>query len=189
MKRLFALLTMVLAVILLAGCGDSLGGGNKSIFTEPGLAAKVMSDLKAVPDLKGKDVKIFQNVVIAESKDLGNFVDINVLKPGTTDKVDNYKYQRNGWTGPNPVQITGSGNMEDNVAPIDAIDYNKLPDIYKVCDEKAKTIEKGEVDKMIVYIYDVNESKYEAVISIKGARETYTATFDAKGNLIKMKKD
>ncbi len=189
MKRLLVLFIMTLVAVVFVGCSNPLTGSTKSVFTDPGVAAKIMAELKDRSEFKGKDIKVFQNVVITESPDTGIFIDINILKPGTTDQVDNYKYRGNSWTGPTPVQITGKGNMADNVAPFDAIDYSKLPDIYKICDEKAKTIEKGAVKRTIVYILRIDSGTYEGIISIKGAREEHTATFDGKGNLKSMKKD
>ena len=79
--------------------------------------------------------------------------------------------------------------MADNVMPIDSIDYNKVTDIYKAAEEKAKTIENGKVKKSLIYIYYIDEHKYNAYINIEGSREKYTAKFDAQGNLLEMKKD
>ncbi len=188
MKKLIGLFFMLFALVVLPGCGGS-GNSSKSIFTEPGLAAKAISELKETPDLKGKEVKVFQNVLITDLQGVGNKIDIDILVPGSKDQVNHYTYQNGKWSAPAPVQITGDGDMDDNVMPIDSIDYGKIPDIYKAAEEKAKSIENGKVDKMLNYIYYIDDRSYKAVINIEGAREKYTGFFDAKGNLLEMKKN
>ncbi len=188
MKKVLSLLLTVVALFVLVGCSSNPLSGGGSIFTDKDMAAKAISQLKERSELKGKDLKVFQNVVIFDQEGVGNMIDINILKPGTTDQVDNYKYKGGTWTGPNPVKITGSGNMEDNVQSIDAIDFSKIPEIYKICETKAKEIDKAKVEKTLIYILDINTGNYRAVIDVKSDREEYTATFDGKGNLLDFKK-
>ena len=192
MKKLVALCLMIFSLVVVTGCSSDIMGNSKSsksFFTEPGLVAKAISDLKETPELKGKDIQVFQNVLINDADGIGNMIDINVLVPGSNDKVNNYKFQNGKWSKPSPVQITGEGDMADNVMPIDSIDYNKVTDIYKAAEEKAKTIENGKVKKSLIYIYYIDDHKYNAYINIEGSREKYTAKFDAQGNLLEMKKD
>ncbi len=188
MKKLLSFGFMLLALLSMVGCGSgSLSG--KSIFTEPGLAAKAISELQEKPGLKDKDIQIFHNVIITEQEGLGNYIDINILVPDSKDKVDNYQYKNGKWSDPAPVQITGDGDMKDNVMPLSSIDFSKIPEIYRSAEEKAKSIEKGKVDKTLTYIYYIDERAYKAMIKIEGARESYTAMYDAKGKLLEMKKD
>lgn len=191
MKRIWGIVLMFITVLAVLGCGtDSItGGSGKSIFTEPGLAAKAISELKETPALKGKDIQVFQNVLVSDLKGVGSRIDINILVPDTNDKVDNYVYQNGKWASPQPVQISGDGDMKDNVMPIDSIDYSKIPDMYKIAQDKAKEIEGGKVDEQLIYIFNINERKYDAHLKIEGAREKFDAIFDSKGNLIEMKKE
>ncbi len=89
------------------------------------------SELQEKPGLKGKGIQIFHNVIITEQEGLGNYIDINILVPGSKDKVD----------------------------------------------------------KTLTYIYYIDERAYKAMIKFEGARESYTAMYDAKGKLLEMKKD
>ena len=56
---------------------------------------------------------------------------INILKPGTKEDVDHYEYRNGSWSGPSAVKITGSGNMEDNLIALQALNMDKIPE--KMC--------------------------------------------------------
>ena len=188
MKRIVAFLMMILSVVIIAGCSNETATTNTthtSIFTDPEIITKAMADLREMPELKGKDLKLFQDVTVSDIDGEGNVIDLDVLKPDTTDKVDHY----GKWTGPEPVQLTGDGNMDDNIMPIKSIDFSKVTQIYKIADEKAKAIEQGQVNKSVIYEFDVDAHMYRAHIHIEGAREKYTGIFDANGNLLMMRKD
>ncbi|WP_295264538.1 hypothetical protein [Veillonella sp.] len=64
------------------------------------MAAKAISELKETPALKGKDIQVFQNVLVSDLKGVGSRIDINILVPDTNDKVDNYVYQNGKWAAP-----------------------------------------------------------------------------------------
>lgn len=184
------MLLVVFSVVFLVGCGDTVssltGGGSKSnVLTEPGLANKIIDELKNREELKGHDLKAMDGITFNYYKDLGNIVLIQIQKPGTTDKVDGYRYENGKWSGPQPVQLTGDGVLADNVGAISTIDFNKVPEIYKVSEEKAKSIEGGEVKHGVFYSYSVDEGVFTASTTVDGAREQYTLRFDAQGNLIK----
>lgn len=192
MKRIIAFLMMILSVVIIAGCGTETASPNathKSIFTDPEIITKAMAELREMPELKGKDLKLFQDVTVSDIDGEGNVIDLDVLKPDTTDKVDHYTYIDGKWTGPEPVQLTGDGNMDDNIMPINSIDFSKVTQIYKIADEKAKAIEQGQVNKSVIYEFDVDAHMYRTHIHIEGAREKYTGIFDANGNLLMMRKD
>lgn len=192
MKRIIAFLMMILSVVIISGCGTETASPNathKSIFTDPEIITKAMAELREMPELKGKDLKLFQDVTVSDIDGEGNMIDLDVLKPDTTDKVDHYTYIDGKWTGPEPVQLTGDGNMDDNIMPINSIDFSKVTQIYKIADEKAKAIEQVQVNKSVIYEFDVDAHMYRAHIHIEGAREKYTGIFDANGNLLMMRKD
>lgn len=189
MKKLWVMLLVVFSVVFLVGCGDavsSLTGGSKAnVLTEPGLANKIIDELKNRDELKGHDLKAMSDISFNYYKELGNRVEIHVQKPGTTDKVDAYIYQDGKWSGPQPVQLTGDGVLADNVGAISTIDFNKVTEIYKISQEKAKSIEGGEVKHGVTYQYSVDDGVFTASTTIDGAREKYYLRFDAQGNLIK----
>lgn len=127
MKKLWVMLLVVFSVVFLVGCGDavsSLTGGSKAnVLTEPGLANKIIDELKNRDELKGHDLKAMSDISFNYYKELGNRVEIHVQKPGTTDKVDAYIYQDGKWSGPQPVQLTGDGVLADNVGAQTGLGY------------------------------------------------------------------
>ena len=189
MRKLWVMLLVVFSVFFIAGCGDAVssltGGGSKNVLTEPGYANKLFDELKNRDELKGHDLKAMDGITVDNRKELGNIIMITIQKPGTTDKADGSRYQSGKWSGPEPVQLTGDGVLADNVGPISAIDFNKIPDMYKVAQEKAKSIEGGEVKYGITYLFSVENSVFTASITVDGAREKYNLVFDAQGNLIR----
>lgn len=184
MKRLMGIIFMIIAVLVVLGCGGD-SGDKKSIITEPGLAAKAITELKDKSEFKGKEILVFSNVAVLDKEDARNSISLDILVPGTNDKVDMYVYMNGKWQNAGPAFIPEGVSVKDNLMPIDAIDYNKIPEIYKVAEEKAKSIENGKVEKAVAYLYDSSNHIYNAYIRIEGSKESYTGMFDAKGNFIK----
>ena len=114
-----------------------------------------------------------------EQEGVSDSIDIYIVKPGTED-VDNYKYSNGKWEGPNPVQLTGDGRMEDNVTPMSKIDFSKVPDMYKQLEEG------GKVSNLLVYI--LGRDGMYASWGVEGTREKYNADFDLNGNLTSYEK-
>lgn len=191
MKRLLGIVFMCIAVLAVLGCSADSVSGPKSIFSEPGLAAKAIAELKERPELKGKDILSYNHIVITDLDDMKNRIDIEIVVPDSKDKVNKYVYDNGKWGKPEPLADYAyrNGPVHDYALPIDTIDYSKIPDIYKVVEEKAKTIENGKAEKAIVFLFDSYEHTYKGYIEIKGSKETYTGVFDAKGNLIEYIKD
>lgn len=53
MKKLVALCLMIFSLVVVTGCSSGIMGNSKSsksFFTEPGLVAKAISDLKETPE-------------------------------------------------------------------------------------------------------------------------------------------
>ena len=187
MKRLMGIIFMIITVMAMLGCGgdSDTGGGKKSIITEPGLAAKIITELKEQSEFKGKEIKVFNNVVVSDTEEYGNTISIDVLVPGTSDKVDKYIYMNGKWQNAGAAFIPDGLTVKDNLMPNDAIDYSKIPEMYKVAEEKAKSIENGKVEKSVGYIYYAGNHSYKAYILIDGSKESYSTEFDAKGNFVK----
>lgn len=191
MKRLLGIFFMCIAVLAILGCSADSVSGPKSILTEPGAVAKAIAELKERPELKGKDIQSYNHIVISDTDDLKNRIDIEIVVPDAKDKVNKYVYEKGKWEKPEPLADYAyrNGPVQDYALPIDTIDYSKIPDIYKVAEEKAKSIENGKAEKAIVFLLDSYEHTYKGYIQIKGSKEAYAAVFDAKGNLIEFIKD
>ena len=76
MKKLVLLLVVLVFGIIVGGCSnsiDSLIGGDKNanVFTDQGLANKIMDDLKNRPELKGHDLKAMDDIYLMYHKETG----------------------------------------------------------------------------------------------------------------------
>ena len=77
---------MILSVVIIAGCGTETASPNathKSIFTDPEIITKAMAELREMPELKGKDLKLFQDVTVSDIDGEGNVIDLDVDWSGT----------------------------------------------------------------------------------------------------------
>lgn len=184
MKKILVGLLMLLVMIVVTACGG--GGSSSNIFTDAGAMEKIMGQLQEKPEFKGKKLMVFQDVTVVNSKDHGgNFIVIDILKPGTED-VDRYEYRNGSWSDGAPVKITGDGNMADNVIPMADLHFEKLPEIYKTFSEKVKDKKDVKVEQTAVYRFWNGE--WSVLIDAESEREEYGAEFKPDGTLISLKK-
>ncbi|MCQ4908504.1 hypothetical protein NE479_13205, partial [Phascolarctobacterium faecium] len=54
-------------------------------------------------------------------------------------------------SGPSAVKITGSGNMEDNQIAMQALNMDKIPEIYKAFQEKVSDKKEVKVNESLEY--------------------------------------
>lgn len=186
MKRLLIGIMMLLVMMILTACGGSGGSSGSNIFTDKDALPKIMQELQNKQEFKGKEIKVFQDVTMVNGKDFGgNFISINILKPGTED-VDHYEYRMGSWSNGEPVKITGSGNMEDNVIAISELHFEKLADIYKAMEDKVKDKKDVKVKQNVTYRFWRGE--WSVLIDAESEREEYSAEFKPDGTLVDFKK-
>ena len=67
---------MLMISMMLTACGSSSvsSSSDKNIVSDPGALTKAMDELQNNKVFKGKDVYIFQDVVVGWNKDIGNFI-------------------------------------------------------------------------------------------------------------------
>lgn len=183
MKKWFLLLCIMVLSLLVTACGGLSG---KNVFTDAGEMTKIMNQLQERSELKGKDIKVFQDVNVFYNKEIGgNVVIIDILKPGTED-VDHYEYKNGSWSNPSPVQITGTGNIMDNVIPLSDLHLDKVADIYKAAEAKAKEVEGLKVEQSFVYRFW--NGKWDILITAKSDRAKYSMEYGVNGELKEFKK-
>lgn len=186
MKKLLVSIMMLVVMMVVTACGGSGGSSGGNVFTDAGVMEKIMQELQNKPEFKGKELKVFQDVVVVNSKDHGgNFIVIDVLKPGTED-VDHYEYRGGSWSDAAPVKITGNGNIEDNVIPIADLHFEKLPDIYKAMAEQVKDKKDVKVKQTVTYRFWNGE--WTVLIDAESDREEYSGEFKPDGTMIEVKK-
>jgi len=65
--------------------------------------------LKALPQFSGKELNVFQNVQFYGSS--RPRIEIDIQDPEKPDNIDHYTYEDGKWSEPQPVQISGGGDM------------------------------------------------------------------------------
>ena len=144
--------------------------------------------LKALPQFGGKPVNIFQNIhfyggkrprIIAEIQD-----------PNHPDNIDHYEFEDGKWSEPQPVRISGGGNMKDNVFPLDEIKFADIAKIAQAYGEKAKEVEAKETDlPHVYYSLSVPTGKKRWITGfLKTDRAEYAFEFNNDGTLKSFKK-
>lgn len=144
--------------------------------------------LKELPKFKGKDVRVFQNVQFYG----GTMprIEIELIDPDKPENVDHYTYLNGSWSEPQPVQISGGGDMKDNSTPLNDIKFATVATVHKNWLEKAATVEgaKQELDYIYFSLWVPNQTREWNASSIDGTREKYDISFSLDGSVKEFKK-
>ena len=92
--------------------------------------------LKALPQFGGKPLNIFQNIHFYGGK--RPRITVEIQDPNKPENIDHYEFEDGKWSEPQPVRISGNGNMKDNVFPLDEIKFADIAKIAQAYGEKAK---------------------------------------------------
>ncbi|MDL2280882.1 hypothetical protein LJC10_03370 [Selenomonadales bacterium OttesenSCG-928-I06] len=177
-KLLLIALAVMMASILLVGCGGS-ESTSKSGFGGDILRDKEATK-KAVAAMKekgGTPLMLFQSVNFNS-----DFISFNRQDPKKPENVDSFMWhQQNGWQGPKPVKLRGDGKMEDNIYNADEVNWEAIPDFVAAVEKKAKEsgMEKIKLDGIMVYL-NVSQGKLSFSATVKGERNDASASGDIK---------
>lgn len=144
--------------------------------------------LKALPQFGGKPVNIFQNIhfyggerprIVAEIQD-----------PNNPDNIDHYEFEDGKWSEPQPVRISGGGNMKDNVFPLAEIKFADIAKITQVFNEKAKEVnaEGVELDHVYYSLFVPTGKTKWYTSNLSTDRAEYEFEFNKDGSLKSFKK-
>ena len=150
-KKFVLICGLTLGVLGLQSCGKkgskitdavqqlSEKGQVDDLLTNAEKLQKAEDELKNLPAFKGKELRVFQNVNFYG----GQFsrIEIEVVNPDNGKDVDHYTYKNGQWEEPQPVQISGGGDMNANTTPLKDIKFAKVAEISKIWAEKAKEVE------------------------------------------------
>lgn len=140
--------------------------------------------LKDLPKFKGKDIKVFQNIHFYED----GRVMVDLQDPDKPENIDNYIFKDGKWGEPQPVQISGDGDISSNVFSLNQIKFETVADIHKQLEEKAKAIEGAKITSHIYYVLNVSNQTGRWYTGVDGTRESYSGYFNADGSLQEFKK-
>lgn len=144
--------------------------------------------LKALPQFGGKPLNIFQNIHFYGGK--RPRITVEIQDPNKPENIDHYEFEDGKWSEPQPVRISGNGNMKDNVFPLDEIKFADIAKIAQAYGEKAKEVEAKETDlPHVYYSLSVPTGKKEWITGfLKTDRAEYEFEFNNDGTLKSFKK-
>lgn len=118
-------------------------------------------------------------------------IEIELIDPEKPENVDHYTYQGGKWSEPQPVQISGGGDLKDNSTPLNDIKFATVAIVYKNWKEKAATVEgaeKAELDYIYFNLWVPTQKRYWDANTIEGTREKYNINFNLDGSVREFKK-
>lgn len=150
---------------------------------------KAEDALRNLPQFKGKELRVFQHVHFYG----GEYprITIEILNPDNQKDVDHYEYKNGQWSEPQPVQISGNGDMTANTTPLKDIKFVTVATVFKNWNEKAKTVEGADKDPLDYIFFDLwvpTQKREWDASTIEGTREKYNITFNLDGSVKEFKK-
>ena len=174
-----------------AGAQESQGGEAQQsggLLTDAKALQAAEDSLKALPQFKGKPLNVFQNIQFYGGDTAR--IEIDIQDPEKPDNIDHYTYQDGKWSEPQPVQISGGGDMKANVTELDKIKFATVAEIAKTWGEKAKEVEAGdtELDFVSFQLWVPNQTRRWITSDIETPRAKASAEFNQDGSLKEFKK-
>lgn len=200
-KQILASFTLAALSLHLISCGDGKTSSNladkvadeassvteseSGFFQSKERLAKAQQSLLDLPKFKGKKVFVFQS---AHFFDDGR-ITMELQDPDKPANIDHYEYRNGSWSEPTPVQISGDGDMKDNLTPMDDIKFDVVATVYHNWNEKAKTVEGAKpLDHIYFSLWVPNQERYWNSSNIEGTREKYNITFNLDGSVKEFEK-
>lgn len=164
---------------------DTKTSGN--LLADAGTLQKAEDALKALPKFQGKTVHVFQDVHFYED---GRIM-IELQDPDKPENIDHYEFKNGKWSEPQPVQISGDGDMKANTTPLSDIKFATVATIYKNWNEKAAGVEGAQSNPLThVYfsLFVPNQSRKWHTSGVDGTREKYAIEYNMDGSIKEFKK-
>lgn len=161
--------------------GDTAGGGGTDGGSDPDGTPFAISDLDAaVNELRGKVAETFE--VLQVQLTLPGWITFQVRDPANPDNVDQYTWDGTGVGNPEPVRLTGSGSLDDNVFSVAEVTQAGLEAAYLVVEDQK--VEGGEVASLTLSISPFDGLSWS--IPVSGDRESVVVVTTASGELIRV---
>lgn len=155
-----------------------------SILNNADALKKAEESLKNLPNLKGKEIRVFQDIHFYGD---GRIM-LDIQDPNNPNNVDNYVFRNGSWEAPQPVQISGEGDMSANTFSLNQFPFESVAKIYKQLEDKAKEIEGAKISDHIYGTLSVIHQEVKVNTNIDGSREKWLGYFKPDGSLIEFKK-
>jgi hypothetical protein len=158
---------------------------NKSIFADAGELDRIQSELKNLPQFKGKELKLYQSLHFYDYQ--GGQISINIQNPDTTENIDTYVYVQGKWQQAQPVKITGPQVKQvDFLMPLDEIKFSTAKKVFDQTIEKAKEVSGASKVQFVYFTYmkinALKKTNAKWYTMLNGARKNVSLNFDIKGD-------
>lgn len=165
--------------------GDTADGSTGDAGTDGGSDPDgtpfAISDLDAaVNELRGKVAETFE--VLQVQLTLPGWITFQVRDPANPDNVDQYTWDGTSIGNPEPVRLTGSGSLDDNVFSVAEVTQAGLEAAYLVVEDQK--VEGGEVASLTLSISPFDGLSWS--IPVSGDRESVVVVTTASGELIRV---
>ena len=165
-------------------------GGSEQKLTDAEYLQKAEDALREMPKFKGKSIMIFQEAFFYKD----GRIKTCIQDPSNPDNVDQYEYTDGSWGEPQPVQLSGDGEMKDNLIPLDTFKFATVAKIANTWMEKAKSLpdfdeEKNPLTMVGLKLGIVSGEPSIIVSDVETTRAKYDIDFNLDGTLKSFKKE
>lgn len=159
-------------------------------LTDAEYMQKAENALRELPKFKGKSIMIFQEATFHKD----GRISIYLQDPSNPDNIDQYVYEDGSWGEPQPVQLSGDGEMKDNLIPLDKFKFVTVAKIANTWMEKAKALpdydeEKNPITMVGLGMNTISGEPRIIVPDVETARSKYDVDFNLDGTLKSFKKE
>lgn len=207
MKRKFLAAFLAGSALALTGCGDkgkvvdgvkdkitSAVSSKTTYLNEAAELQKAQDSLKALPQLNGKAVNFFQDIKFYDGAGTAR-IEIDIQDPAKPENIDNYvyKFSEGKWSEPQPVQISGGGDIKKNVTALDKVRFadvaEKVLPLLKQKTEEEKITPKQATPQLVTFVFWVpNQTRYWQT-QVDTDRASYSLRVTPEGKLKSFEKN
>jgi hypothetical protein len=157
---------------------------SNNILSDANALKSAEESLRNLPNLKGKEIRVFQDIHFYDD---GRIM-LDIQDPDKPENIDNYVFKNGKWGSPQPVQISGEGDMKENTFPLNTLKFETIESVYKQLEEKATGIEGAKITSHIYVTLNVMHQTVRINTDIDGTRERWYGYFNVDGSLLEFKK-
>lgn len=111
---------------------------------------------------------------------------LDAQDPENKKNVNRYTYRDGAWNTPQPIELKGTGKLEDNLFSLEEANLQAIPNLVKEAMKRGKDIEGAKVEH--VYAETTAERKTAAdkvmiYIPVEGTHAKKTLTANGKGTV------
>ena len=164
--------------------------GGEQQLTDAEYLQKAEDALREMPKFKGKSIMIFQEAFFYND----GRIKTCIQDPNNPDNIDQYEYSGGSWGEPQPVQISGDGEMKDNLIPLDNFKFVTVAKIANTWMEKAKSLpdfdeEKNPLTMVGLGMNTISGKPRIITPDVGTTRAKYDIEFNLDGTLKSFKKE